>query len=157
MNLPRAAIYVAPAVAFGIGVWAEFAHLTPAVLFAVSLPAIIVSTLAAASMLRPLPWPAALVLAGAVVGVITFGIAEPTHVAIHEALGRSLDFGGRYSEAAKAFALIGIHLGAGAMIGAGVGTALATLSVVLRLRSIAPTLRFALRHSSPSARERGRG
>jgi hypothetical protein len=132
MHWPRAAIFVAPAVAFGIGVWAELAHLTPPVLFAVSVPAIIVSTLAAPPMARRLPWPVALVLAGAIVGTITFGIAETTHVAIHEALGRSLDFGGGHSEAAKAFALIGIHLGAGAMIGSGVGVALAVLSLGAR-------------------------
>jgi hypothetical protein len=146
--LSRKAIFVAPIVALAIGVWAEFAHLTPPVLFVVSVPAIVMSTVSAAYLTRRVPWPIALVVAGALVGMITFGLAEGTHVAIHLARGDTLDFNAYHSEAAKAFALIGIHLAAGAMVGAGVGAGLAVLwfaSGLLgpfdRLRVIARTVR----------------
>ena len=126
-----AGVLVAPVVGLAIGVWAEFAHLTPPLLFAVSVPAIVVSTLSAALSMRSFVWP--LVLFGAVVGSLTFGLAESTHVAIHLARGGTLDFAAYHSPAAKALALIGIHLAAGAMVGAGVGAALAALSLVARL------------------------
>jgi hypothetical protein len=126
-------VLIAPIVALAIGVWAEFAHLTPPVLFAVAVPAIMVSTVNAAYLARRLPWPLALVGAGALVGTITFGLAEGTHVAIHLARGDTLDFKAYHSEAAKAFALIGIHLAAGAMVGAGIGAGLALLWFASRL------------------------
>jgi hypothetical protein len=141
-----AGILVAPIVALAIGVWAEFAHLTAPVLFVVSVPAIVVSTVSAAYLTRRVRWPLALVLAGVVLGSITFGLAEGTHVAIHLARGDTLDFNAYHSEAAKAFALIGIHLAAGAMVGAGVGAGLAALWSASRLlgpfdrrRKTAPT------------------
>lgn len=116
-------------VALAIGVWAEFAHLTPPVLFVVSVPAIVVSTISAAHIVRPVVWPLALVLAGAAIGMLTFGLAEGTHVAIHYARGGTLDFGDYHSRAAIAAGLIGVHLAAGAMVGAGVGVGLAVLYV----------------------------
>ncbi len=142
---------IAPAVALAIGVWAEFAHLTPPVLFAVSVPAIIVSTLSSAYVARRVSWPVALVLA--VVGTLTFGLAEGTHVAIHFSRGGTLDFGGYHSRAAIGGGLIGVHLAAGAMVGAGVGAGLTVLSTVARLTSLVLTFG----HPSPSPRERGRG
>jgi hypothetical protein len=132
MRWQRNAIFVAPVVALAIGVWAELAHLTPPLLFAVAVPAIIVSTLAAASFSRRLPWLLALVLAGALVGTITFGLAESTHVAIHFARGKTIDFGDYHSRAAIGALLIGIHLAAGGMVGAGVGVGLAAVSMVGR-------------------------
>ncbi len=153
MRWQRYAIFVAPAVALAIGVWAELAHLTPPILFAVAVPAIIVSTLVAASFSRRLAWPVALVLAGALVGTITFGLAESTHVAIHFSRGKTIDFGDYHSRAAIGALLIGIHLAAGAMVGAGVGAGLAVLSILWRMRSLTP----AFSHPSPSAKERGRG
>ncbi|MGH7489873.1 MAG: hypothetical protein ACREMY_30340 [bacterium] len=132
MSRQRYAIFIAPAVALAIGVWAEAAHLTPAVLFAVAVPAIIVSTLGAASRMR-LPVPVALVLAGAVVGTVTFGLAEGTHLAIHFSRGKTIDFGDYHSRAAIGAMLFGIHVAAGAMVGAGVGAALALLAIGSRL------------------------
>jgi hypothetical protein len=149
----RYAIFVAPAVALAMGVWAEAAHLTPPVLFAVAVPAIIVSTLAVASFSRRPPWPLALVVAGALVGTITFGLAEGTHLAIHFSRGKTIDFGDYHSRAAIGALLIGIHLAAGALVGAGVGAGLAVLSMLWRFRS--PTTAFS--YPSPSTRERGRG
>jgi hypothetical protein len=121
------ALLVAPAVALAIGVWAEFAHLTPPILFAVAVPAIIVSTMGAAYIAQRGALLIALVLAGALVGVITFGLAEGTHVAIHFSRGGTLDFGDYHSRAAIAAGLIGVHLVAGAIVGAGVGVGLAVL------------------------------
>jgi hypothetical protein len=139
-------VLAAPIVALAIGVWAELAHLTPALLFAVAVPAIIVSTLSAAYLVRGLPWPLALVLAGVGVGTLMFGLAEGTHVAIHFARGKTIDFGDYHSRAAIGAMLIGIHLAAGAMVGAGVGAGLAALWSVSRLlgpfdrrRKTAPT------------------
>jgi hypothetical protein len=151
-------LFVAPVVALAIGVWAEFAHLTPPILFAVAVPAIVVSTISTAYIARRVALPIALVLAGALVGVITFALAEGTHVAIHFSRGGTLDFGDYHSRAAIAAGLIGVHLAAGAMIGAGVGVGLAVLYVgTARLTSLTPTLRQAQGHPSPSPRERGRG
>ncbi len=124
-------VLVAPTVALAIGVWAEFAHLTPPILFAVAVPAIVVSTPCAAYPLGSRLW--ALVLAGAAAGMVTFGLAEGTHVALHLARGDTLDFDAYHSQAAKAFALIGTHLAAGAMVGAGVGAGLAVVSLVATL------------------------
>jgi hypothetical protein len=127
------AVFIAPLAAVAIGVWAEFAHLTPPLLFAVALPAIIVSTVSAAYLARRVPWPLALVLAGAVLGTITFGLAEGTHVAIHLSRGGTLNFESFDSQPAMAMALLGIHVAVGAMIGAGVGAVLAALSIAGRL------------------------
>jgi hypothetical protein len=91
-----------------------------------------VSTISAAYIARPRAWPLALVLAGAALGIMTFGLAEGTHVAIHYARGGVIDFGDYHSRAAIAGGLIGVHLAAGAMVGAGVGAGLAVLYSGLR-------------------------
>ncbi len=122
-----AGLLITPLVALAIGVWAEFAHLTPPVLFVVSVPAIIVSTLSVAYLARSIALPLALVLAGAAIGTLMFGLAEGTHVAIALPRGSDLDFGDYHSRAAIAAGLIGVHLVAGAMVGASVGAALAAL------------------------------
>ncbi len=120
-------LLVAPAVAVAIGVWAEFAHLTPPILFVVSVPAIIVSAVSLTYFAKRIPMLLARVVAGAAVGVLTFGLAEGTHVAIALARGSDLDFGEYQSRVAIASGLVGVHLAAGAMIGAGVGLGLAVL------------------------------
>jgi hypothetical protein len=147
--LSRKAIFVAPIVALAIGVWAEFAHLTPPVLFAVAVPAIIVSTVSAAYLTRRVPWPLALAVAGAIVGTITFGLAETTHVAIHFSRGGTIDFGSYHSRAAIGLALIGIHLAAGAMVGAGIGAGLAALSIAGKLLGPFDRLRVMARTVRP--------
>jgi hypothetical protein len=125
--LRRIGLLVAPLVAIAVGAWAEFAHLTPPILFAVSIPVIIVSTLSAAYLWRSTVVPLVLALAGALVGIVTFGLAEGTHVAIGLVRGSELEFGDYQSRAAIASGLVAVHLAAGAMVGAGVGLVLAVL------------------------------
>ena len=127
MHLQRIGLLVAPAVALAIGVWAEVAYLTPPVLFAVSVPAIIVSAFSLTYLARQVAQPLALALAGTVMGVVTFGLAEGTHVALALVRGSELEFGDYHSRAAIAAGLIGVHLAAGVMVGAGVGVGLAVL------------------------------
>lgn len=128
MHLQRMGLLTAPAAALAIGVWAEFAELTPAVLFVVSIPVIIVSSFSLAYLMQQrVSMAVALVLAGTLVGVVTFGLAEGTHVAIALARGSDLDFGDYQSRAAIAAGLVGVHLAAGALVGAAVGVGLAVL------------------------------
>lgn len=127
-----AAIVVAPLAGLGLGVWAEFADLNAPLLFAVALPAIIVSALSAASLVRGLPGPLALLLAGVAVGTLTFALTEGTYLAIHFSRGGTVNFEGLGSQRAMALALLGIHVMAGAAIGAGVGAGLAALSMAGR-------------------------
>ncbi len=125
---PVLGLVVAPVVAIAIGLWAEFAELTPPILFTVSIPVITVSALSLAYLAQQrIPMALALVLPGAVVGVVTFGLAEGTHVLLAVARGSELEFGDYQSRAAIATGLIVVHLAAGAMVGAGVGVALAVL------------------------------
>lgn len=119
---------MAPLVAIGVGVWAEFAELTPPVLFAVSIPVIIVSASSLAYLLQQrMSMVLALVLACALVGVVTFGLAEGTHVAIHLARGKTFELEAVDPQWAKGAFLIGVHVVAGALIGFGVGVGLAVL------------------------------
>ena len=120
MNRNAAAgILVAPIVALGIGVWAEFADLSPPVLLAVAMPAMAVTlfSLATAMGAKPLT----LVLAGAVVGFVTFAVAEGLFLTIHYARGGTLDFESFDSQAAMAAALFGIHVGVGTVAGLALG------------------------------------
>ena len=128
-----AGVIVAPVVALALGVWAEFADLSPPVLFAVALPAIIVSTVSAARALRPTARPAALLLLGVALGTAMFAITEGTYLAIHFSRGGTLNFESVDSQPGMALALLGIHVAVGAMVGAGVGAGLAVLSIVSRL------------------------
>ena len=128
-----AGILFAPSVALALGVWAEFGDLNPPVLFAVALPAITVSTLSLAYLARQFPWPLALVLAGVVVGTITFGLTEGTYLAIHLSRGGTLNFEAYDSQPAMALALLGIHVAVGSMVGLGVGAGLALLWFASRL------------------------
>ncbi len=114
-------ILVAPIVALGIGVWAEFADLSPPLLLAVAMPAMAVTlfSLATATGAKPL----ALVLAGAVVGFLTFAVAEGLFLSIHYARGGTLDFESIDSQAAMAAALFGIHVVVGTLAGLALGVA----------------------------------
>ena len=95
-------ILIAPIVALGIGVWAEFADLSPPLLLAVALPAMTVCliSLTIAFDLRPI----ALVVVGAAIGFATFAIAEGLYLAIHYARGGTLDFESLDSQSAMAAA-----------------------------------------------------
>jgi hypothetical protein len=127
VNIAKLGLFVAPVVAISVGVWAEFAELTAPVLFVVALPAMIVSTACAAMVWRRVPVVVALAAAGAAFGALTFGLSEGTNVVLALARGSDLDFGDYQSRAAIASLLVGVHLVAGAMVGAGVGLGLAVL------------------------------
>ncbi len=80
----------APIVAVGIGVWAEFADLSPPLLLAVAVPAMAVSLISVALAYRVRPL--ALVLVGVALGFATFAIAEGLYLSIHYTRGGTLDF-----------------------------------------------------------------
>jgi len=131
--LSRRAIFVAPIAALALGVWAEFADLNPPALFAVALPAIIVSTVSAAYALRSTARPVLLLLLGVALGTVVFAITEGTYLAVHYSRGGTLDFESVDSQPAMALALLGIHVAVGALVGAGVGAGLAVLAIAGRL------------------------
>ena len=112
-------ILTAPIVALAIGVWAEFADLTPPLLLAVAMPAMAVTlwSLVLAFDLRPV----VVIAAGVVVGFTTFAISEALYLTIHYARGGTLDFESIDSQAAMAAALFGIHVGVGTVTGFALG------------------------------------
>ena len=131
-------ILIAPVVALGIGVWAEFADLSPPLLLAVALPAMAVCliSLAIAFDLRP----AALIVVGAAIGFATFAIAEGLYLSIHYARGGTLDFESLDSQPAMAAALFGIHVAVGTLAGLALGCAGAVVAfaVGVRGRKVSP-------------------
>jgi hypothetical protein len=131
-------LLIAPAVAVGIAVWAEFADLGPPLLLAVAVPAIVVSTLSAGYLLRARP--IALVLVGGLVGLLTFTIAEGGYLALHYARGGTLNAQCCDTQSEMAAALFGIHVAVGSAVGLTVGAALGLVMVLwraLRLRGAA--------------------
>ena len=114
-------LLVAPVVALGIGVWAEFADLSPALLLAVALPAMAVTLFSVALVfdLRPV----AVIAAGVAIGLMTFAITEGLYLSIHYARGGFLNFEAYESQRAMAAALFGIHVGVGAVAGLALGAA----------------------------------
>lgn len=123
----RAGIWVGPIVAVLIGVWAEFDDLSALVLFVVSIPAIVVSTISAAVLMPRLPVVLVLLVAGIVFGVATFGLSALTHVLLSWLRGSELDFGDDNSRALASLGFVAVHLAAGTVVGAGVGAVLALL------------------------------
>ena len=126
----------APIVALGIGIWAEFADLSPTLLLAVALPAMTVTifSVAFAYEARPL----ALLTGGIAIGLLTFAIAEGLYLSIHYARGGTLDFESLDSQPAMAAALFGIHVAVGTLAGLGLGIAGAIVAYVTRRRTPAP-------------------
>ncbi|MCI0777771.1 MAG: hypothetical protein J4N95_06300 [Chloroflexi bacterium] len=125
-------ILVAPVVALGIGAWAEFADLSPALLLAVALPAMTVTlfSVALAFDLRPV----LVIAAGAAIGLMTFAITEGLYLSIHYARGGTLDFESIDSQAAMAAALFGIHVGVGTVAGLALGAVGALVAYVAGAR-----------------------
>ena len=125
-------ILAAPTAALGIGVWAEFADLSPPLLLAVAMPAMAATLfgLANSTAAKPL----ALVLLGTVVGFLTFAVAEGLYLTIHYARGGTLDFESIDSQAAMAAALFGIHVGVGTVAGLALGAAGALVAYVVGAR-----------------------
>ena len=125
----------APIVALGIGVWAEFADLSPPLLLAVALPAMAAGliSLAIAYDLRPI----ALVVVGGVIGFATFAIAEGLYLSLHYARGGFLNYEAYESQQAMAAALFGIHVAVGTLAGLALGCtgALVAYAVGVRART----------------------
>ncbi len=122
-----AAALVAPAAALLLGVWAEFAELGPPLLLAVAVPAIAAWAACVAYITGRWTRPAFIVSLGALIGTLTFGLTEGSYLALHFSRGGEVDFEGLDSQRAMAAALLGIHLGVGALVGLGVGVGLALL------------------------------
>ncbi len=122
-------ILAAPTTALGIGVWAEFADLSPPLLLAVAMPAMAVTLFSVANATDAKP--PALVLVGAVLGLLTFAVAEGLYLSIHYARGGTLDFESIDSQAAMAAALFGIHVGVGTAAGLALGVAAALVAYVV--------------------------
>ena len=125
-------ILIAPIVALGIGVWAEFAELSPPLLLAVAMPAMAVTLFSAALAfnLRPV----AVFTAGAVIGFVTFAITEGLYLSIHYARGGFLNYEAYESQRAMAAALFGIHAGVGTVAGLALGAAGAAVVFVVGAR-----------------------
>ncbi len=128
----RLGVLAAPIVALGIGVWAEFADLSPPLLLAVALPAMALTLLsvALAFEMRPLP----LLLTGVAIGLLTFALAEGLYLSIHYARGGTLDFESLDSQPAMAAALFGIHVAVGTLAGLALGCAGAVVAFALGVR-----------------------
>ncbi len=126
-------ILAAPIAALGIGVWAEFADLSPPLLLAVAMPAMVVTLFSLAMVfdLRPV----AMIAAGAAVGLLTFAVAEGLFLSIHYARGGTLDFESIDSQAAMAAALFGIHVGVGTAAGLALGVVGAVVAYAVGSRS----------------------
>ena len=125
-------ILSAPIVALGIGVWAEFAELSPPLLLAVAMPAMAVTLFSLAIGIGAKPL--ALVLMGAAVGLLTFALAEGLFLTIYYARGGTLDFESLDSQVAMAAALFGIHVGVGTVAGFALGAAAAVVAYVAGAR-----------------------
>ncbi len=122
-------ILAAPITALGIGVWAEFADLSPPLLLAVAIPAMAVTLFSVASAfdLRPV----AVFAAGAAVGFVTFAITEGLYLSLHYARGGFLNFEAYESQRAMAAALFGIHVGVGTVAGLALGVVGALVAYVV--------------------------
>jgi len=125
-------ILIAPIVALGIGVWAEFADLSPPLLLAVALPAMAVTlfSVALAFDLRPV----AVIAAGAAIGLMTFAIVEGLYLSIHYARGGFLNYEAYESQRAMAVALFAIHVGVGTVAGLALGVVGALVASVAGAR-----------------------
>lgn len=125
-------LLTAPVVALGVGVWAEFADLSPALLLAVALPAMAVTLFSVALVfdLRPV----AVMAAGVAIGLMTFAITEGLYLSIHYARGGFLNFEAYESQRAMAAALFAIHVGVGTVAGLALGAAGALVAYVAGVR-----------------------
>ncbi|MEX1253614.1 MAG: hypothetical protein WEE64_04675 [Dehalococcoidia bacterium] len=122
---------VAPMAGLATGVWSEFADLGPPVLLAVAVPAIVISLLSLARLSersRPIP----LILMGGAIGLLTFAISVGLYVALHYVRGGGFDINDEESGGSAAV-FFAVHVAVGAMVGVGVGAAMAVLVVVGRV------------------------
>ncbi|MEX2159091.1 MAG: hypothetical protein WEB04_06770 [Dehalococcoidia bacterium] len=119
-----AGVVAAPIVALGIGVWAEFAELTPPVLLAVASPAILLSTLCAAYRAGVTTRPVVTVLLGGAIGLATFSIAAGFYIALHLMRGGGLDLNGA-DDGGSAGVFFLVHVAVGTIAGLALGCVVA--------------------------------
>jgi hypothetical protein len=129
-----AAFAIGPAVGLGIGVWAEFADLSPPLLLAVATPAMAVALAGSAWRTTLMERPAMLIVAGAALGLLTFLASEGTYLAIHRAHGGFLNFEAFESQEAMAAGLLAVHAFVGTIVGLAVGAAVAGVALAARMR-----------------------
>ncbi len=131
-------VLIAPTVAVGTGIWAEFADLDARTLFAVVLPAMVVTLLSVALLLELRP--GGVVIAGTARGFVTFAIVGGLYLWIHQARGGFLNYEAYESQRAMAIALFVIHAALGTAVGLGLGCAGAVVAfaVGVRGRKVSP-------------------
>jgi hypothetical protein len=129
-RLLLAGVLVAPAVGMLTGLWAEFADLGPPLLLAVAVPAIVVSLLSL-TQLTARSHPAAVILSGGALGLVTFSISAGVYIVVHALRGGGFDVNGDESGGSAAV-FFAVHVAVGAVVGLAVGGALAVLTVVGR-------------------------
>jgi len=130
-----AGLLLAPVAGVALGVWTAFFDVGPAVLavlLTIASFAIVVATLSAGRLIGAERNPVALGLGGLLSGMMTLGVAGGVSLAIHRARGGFLNFEAFDSQGEMAAALLGIHLGVGAVAGLGVGMGLALLLPLAR-------------------------
>jgi hypothetical protein len=124
-------VLLVPVVGVAIGVWAEFDDLGQGPLVAIATPAILVSTVSAAYLLGATRL-LAFVALGALAGLSIFTLAEGLYLALHYALGGTLDVEGYDSQAAMAAVLFGVHVVVGTVLGFLCGVAVALVAAASR-------------------------
>jgi uncharacterized membrane protein len=133
-------VFAAPIVALGIGVWAEFAGLTPPLLLAVACPVIFLSTLCAAHLAGVTARPVGTVLIGSAIGLATFSIAAGFYIALHLMRGGGLDLNGA-DDGGSAGVFFVVHVVVGTVAGLALGCVTAVVlwaKVMAARRSASP-------------------
>lgn len=139
----------APLVALGIGVWAEFAELTPPLLLAVASPVILFSTLCAAYLAGVIARPIAPVLLGGAMGLATFSIAAGFYITLHLMRGGGLDLNGA-DDGGSAGVFFLVHVAVGTIAGLVLGVAVAVVlwaKAMAARRSASPVSQDAVREA----------
>ena len=139
-------LFAAPAVAIAIGVWAEFAELTPPLLLAVATPAMAVSLLSAAYLRRLATRSLTIVLLGAAIGLLTFSMAAGLYIAIHYARTSGFDLD-EDSDGGSAAVFFFVHV----VVGTVAGVVLGVLGAVVAW--VARSIRWATTSSIAPSRE----
>lgn len=124
-------LLAAPGVAIAIGVWAEFADLTPPLLLAVAAPAMALTLLSAAYLRGLATRPLAVVLLGGAIGLATFSFAAGLYIALHLARGGAADLNGADDGGAAAVFFV-VHAVVGTMAGLALGGVGALLAWAVR-------------------------
>jgi hypothetical protein len=124
-----AGMLLAPMAGIATGIWAEFADLSPPVLLAATVPAIIVSVLCVARFTGRSD-ALAVVLIGAAIGLLTFAISAGLYVAIHYITSGGFDVNDDES-GGSALVFVMVHIGVGTIVGLAIGTLVVLVSYVM--------------------------